>query len=153
MAIEERMSNCSPVDSGTFATCRIFVRNFRPHSAIAFVSCSGSFVQIVALDVHDGVDDDSAALQCRKRAWERCNSSPKDEGRVNVKLLPRCRRWYVCYVDNVVVESIELTPMPLWSLFLLHNVDPGCSIFSLAFRRPRVLALFSCTNASTQGTR
>ena len=70
MAIEERMSNCSPVDSGTYATCRIFVRNFRRHSAIAFVSCSGSFVQIVDRDVHDGVDDDSAALQCRKRAWE-----------------------------------------------------------------------------------
>ena len=66
----------------------------------------------------------------------------------------------------IFVETIELTPMPLLSLFplnfrprvpacfLLHAVDPRPQVlaFFSCTNRPRVVAFFSCT-MSTQGTR
>ena len=68
IAIEERMSNLLPrriryvcYVSNFCAKLSISLR--RPHS-LAFISCSGSFVQIVDWDVHDGVDDDYASSKC-----------------------------------------------------------------------------------------
>ena len=73
-------------------------------------------------------------------------SLARDRSRVSLYSLARRRQTGNCNVSLVAVFSC--TPSTQGArCFLLHDVDPRCSLFSFACHRSRVLAFFSCSRS------